>query len=109
MIYKRVAARLNAQDWVAIAIEVMIVIVGVFIGTWVANWNQERAAERDTKALLLQLGPEMLAQQQAINDTRKYFATTQRYAKTAFAGWRGDPTISDSDFVIGTYLSLIHI
>ena len=32
MIYKRVAARLRAQDWAAITIELGIVIVGVFIG-----------------------------------------------------------------------------
>ncbi len=32
MIYKRVAARLRAQDWVAITIELAIVAVGMFIG-----------------------------------------------------------------------------
>ena len=32
MIYKRVAARLQAQDWLAITIELTIVVVGVFIG-----------------------------------------------------------------------------
>ncbi len=39
MIYKRVGARLRAQDWLAIVIELGIVVLGVFIGTWVANWN----------------------------------------------------------------------
>ena len=39
MIYKRVAARLRAQDWLAITIELGIVVLGVFIGTWVANWK----------------------------------------------------------------------
>lgn len=103
MIYKRLAANLRAQNWFAISIELGIVILGVFIGTWVANWNQERAAERDTKALLIQLGPEMQAQKRAIHATRKYFASTQRYAKTALAGWHGDPSVSDSDFVIAAY------
>ncbi len=43
MIFKRAVARLGAQDWLAIAIELAIVIIGVFIGIWVANWNQERS------------------------------------------------------------------
>ena len=103
MIFKRFAANLRAQNWFAICVELGIVILGVFIGTWVANWNQERAAQRDTHSLLLQLGPEMAAQKRAINATRKYFATTQDYAKTAFAGWRGDPRVSDSQFVISAY------
>lgn len=32
MIFKRAVVRLRAQDWVAISIEVGIVIVGVFVG-----------------------------------------------------------------------------
>ena len=37
MIFKRAIAKLRAQDWMAISIELVIVIVGVFIGIWVAN------------------------------------------------------------------------
>lgn len=103
MIYKRFAANLRAQNWPAIGIELAIVIVGVFVGTWVANWNQERTARRDTETLLLQLGPEMDGQKRAISATRTYFATTQRYAQTAFAGWHGESAVSDPDFVIAAY------
>ena len=42
MIYKRVGARLKAQDWLAIAIELIIVVAGVFIGMQVSNWNADR-------------------------------------------------------------------
>ena len=52
MIYKRVAARLKGQDWAAITIELAIVIVGVFIGTQVSNWNAERL-ERQGNARVL--------------------------------------------------------
>ena len=103
MIYKRVAARLKAQDWLAITIELTIVVIGVFIGTWVANWNQERAAQRDTRALLLELGPEMATQKHNVKATRDYCFATQRYADTAFAGWRRDPNVTDSQFVIAAY------
>ena len=37
MIYKRAIAKLRGQEWSAIAIELAIVVVGVFMGTWVAN------------------------------------------------------------------------
>ena len=39
MIFKRAAAKLKAQDWTAIGIELVIVIIGVFIGTQVSNSN----------------------------------------------------------------------
>jgi hypothetical protein len=103
MIFKRFAANLRAQNWFAIGIELAIVILGVFIGTLVANWNQERTAQSDTDALLRELAPEMARQKQVVQATRAYFATTQRYADVAFAGWRHDPRVSDAQFVIAAY------
>ena len=103
MIYKRVAARLRAQDWLAITIEVGIVIVGVFIGTQVSNWNQERLEKRETQRMLAQLNPQIQAMNTYFSTARDYYATTRAYASTAIAGWRRDPKVSDADFVIAAY------
>lgn len=49
MIKRRLGERLKQQDWVGVAIELALVIVGVFLGIQVANWNdqrRERALER---------------------------------------------------------------
>ena len=32
-----------------------------------------------------------------------YYDTTNHYAQIAFAGWRGDPKVSDREFVVGTF------
>jgi hypothetical protein len=37
MVFKRAVAGLRAQDWIAITIELAIVVVGVFIGIQVAT------------------------------------------------------------------------
>ena len=103
MIYRRVAARLKAQDWLAIIIELGIVIVGVFIGTLVANANQQRLEGRETSYRLAQLKPELQRIRARADVARKYYATTRRYAETAFAAWEGDRQITDHDFVIAAY------
>jgi hypothetical protein len=103
MIYKRVAARLRAQDWLAITIEIGIVIVGVFIGTQVSNWNQQRLEKRETQRMLTQLDPQLQAMRNYFSTARDYYATTRAYAATAIAGWRSDPKVSDEDFVIAAY------
>jgi len=51
------AARLQAQDWVAITIELTIVVVGVFIGTQVSNWGTGRIERAETERMLCQLHP----------------------------------------------------
>jgi hypothetical protein len=103
MIFKRAIAKLRAQDWTAISIELAIVVVGVFIGIWVANWNQERVKKQETRAMLVQLKPELLGLRELSSSTRKYYAVTGRYADTAFAGWDRKPDVSDEEFVIAAY------
>lgn len=43
MILRRVIAHVRKQEWTAIWIDLIIVVVGVFIGIQVANWNEARA------------------------------------------------------------------
>ena len=103
MIYKRVAANLRAQNWSAIFIELAIVVVGVFIGTLVANWNQGRLESAETARRLEQLKPEVKRIQARAAFVRNYYTITRRYADIAFAGWTDDPKVSDNDFVIAAY------
>ena len=42
MILRRVVEQLKHQHWAAIAIDLVIVVLGVFIGMQVSNWNEER-------------------------------------------------------------------
>ena len=103
MIYKRAGARLKAQDWLAITIEIGIVVIGVFIGTQVSNWNAARLEKRETQRMLAQLIPNLQVLTDYYSSAHIYYGTTGRYAATAFAGWRGDPKVSDRDFVIAAY------
>jgi hypothetical protein len=103
MIYKRVAARLKAQDWVAITIELAIVVVGVFIGTQVSNWNAERLERQGNARVLHNLRPEIADMVANFRTIYAYYDATNHYAQTAFAGWRGDPEVSDRDFVVGAF------
>ena len=103
MIFKRAVAKLRAQDWTAISIELAIVVVGVFIGIWVANWNQERVKKQETREMLVQLKPELLGLRDLSSSTRNYYAVTGRYADTAFAGWDRNPDVSDEEFVFAAY------
>src|SRR5436309_1331346 len=103
MIYKRVAARLTAQDWVAITIELAIVVVGVFIGTQVSNWNAERLERQGNVRVLHNLKPEIADMIANFRTIYTYYDTSNHYAQIAFAGWRRDPKVSDRDFAVGAF------
>jgi hypothetical protein len=103
MIYKRFAANLRAQNWFAIAIELLIVIVGVFVGTLVANWNEDRLERAETVRMLEELQPQLLSLNETLSALDSFYGSTRKFATTAFAGWRGDPRVSDREFVIAAY------
>ena len=46
MILRRFSESLKQQNWAAIAIEFVLLVLGVFLGIQVANWNETRI-ERD--------------------------------------------------------------
>lgn len=103
MILRRLTANLRAQNWTAITIEFLIVVVGVFLGTQVANWNQERLEKKATNRMLDQLRPEIQNQFDFFESARTYYRTTRPYADQALAGWAGDRRVSDNQFVIAAY------
>ena len=43
MILRRLSQSLKEQNWMAIVIEFVLLVVGVFLGIQVANWNEERS------------------------------------------------------------------
>ena len=103
MIFKRAVAKLRAQDWAAITIEIAIVIIGVFIGTQVSNWNARRLEQIETREMMSRLKPELRKVLDEYQGARAYYGLTRRYAGIALAGWRGDADVSDRDFVIAAY------
>lgn len=53
MIFRRIKAHVEKENWFAVGIDFVIVVVGVFIGIQVANWNEGREDFRqETKALV---------------------------------------------------------
>lgn len=42
MLLRRVIAHFRKQEWTAIGIDFAIVVIGVFVGIQVANWNEQR-------------------------------------------------------------------
>ncbi len=61
MILKRLAKSIKSQDWFVVCIEIMIVVVGIFIGLQVDDWNKERTFYHSETELLNELKGELEA------------------------------------------------
>lgn len=59
MLLRRVIEHVRVQNWTAVVLDFVIVVVGVVIGIQVANWNQARVEQRELAASLSNLAQEV--------------------------------------------------
>lgn len=52
MIFRRIKAHIEKENWFAVGIDFFIVVVGVFIGIQVANWNASQFERREEAAIV---------------------------------------------------------
>ena len=55
MILRRFATALKEQNWAAIAIEFVLLVLGVFLGIQVANWNEDRKTQQREAEVIARL------------------------------------------------------
>ncbi len=55
MLLRRITEHVKAQNWFAVGLDFIIVVVGVFIGIQVANWNASRADHDLANRYVIQL------------------------------------------------------
>jgi hypothetical protein len=55
MILRRIIAHFRKQEWTAIGIDFVIVVIGVFFGIQVSNWNEGRIERQQERGFLVRL------------------------------------------------------
>jgi hypothetical protein len=61
MLFRRISAHVQHQNWTAVVLDFAIVVVGVFIGIQVSNWNEGRSATAREAQLIQDLHRDFLA------------------------------------------------
>lgn len=59
MLLRRVIEHVREQSWTAIAIDFVIVVIGVFVGIQVANWNEERVERQLVRGHLTEIAEDL--------------------------------------------------
>ena len=72
MLLRRMIEHVRKQDWFAVAIDFVVVVVGVFLGIQLGNWNDERVFDNHERTLLLELRAEIAQGIELTNGWREY-------------------------------------
>lgn len=103
MIVRRIVDQMRQQHWTAVAIELVIVVLGVFIGMQVSNWNQQRVTDQQaavfTEHLKADLREEDWRYQFLIAYNREVLANADR----AVDALDGTSPLPDEALLVSTY------
>ncbi len=73
MILRRVIEHVRTQNWTAVALDFLIVVVGVFIGLQVQEWSAHRAEQERIRAQLNSFREELILARGEMADVQAYY------------------------------------
>ena len=103
MIGRRVIGHLKNQQWTAFGIEFVIVVLGIFIGLRVSNWNQERTVDRQAAKFAERLKTDLREEDWAYQLQITYNREVLANAEKAASALDGTTPISDESLLICAY------
>ena len=73
MILRRIKAHVEKENWFAVGIDFCIVVVGVFIGLQVANWNEARSENQRVATQLASFQTELILARDDLAAMQAYY------------------------------------
>jgi len=103
MILRRIAAHLRKQEWTAIGIDFLIVVLGVFVATQVTNWNEEREARARAEVYSARLADDLRYEAWQLEYLIAYYKDVLTNAERAVGALTDGPALSDEQLLISAY------
>lgn len=100
---RRIRAHAAKQDWFAVAVDLAIVVIGVFLGIQASNWNQDRQDRAEAHELRLQLINNLRANEADLAARSNYYGQVQTHAISALESIGRSGRQNDEAFLIDAY------
>lgn len=103
MILRRIAEHLRKQEWTALALDFVIVVLGVFVATQVSNWNAEREARARAEVYSERLAADLRYEAWQTEYLIAYYKEVRLNAERAAGALTDGPALSDEQLLISAY------
>jgi len=90
------------QNWLAVAVDFLIVVVGVFLGIQAANWNESRKARVEERRYYAQILDDLQKDQEALKGAQRRAANFDLAAEDTLLAMRTglSPNVSPGRFAV---------
>ncbi len=103
MILRRLADRFRHHDWLAVTIELVVVILGVFIGLQAANWNEDRLTAKRGDEFTERLKADLRVEAWNHENMIGYHRQVRTNAVRAADALAGRTELSDEALLVAAY------
>lgn len=103
MLLRRVIEHVKSQSWAAIGIDFVIVVVGVFIGIQVSNWNDDLENQRIAADYVERLKADLVLEVGFWQRNARYIEATRGHTIAALDAYEKDASDLDVEFLIDLY------
>lgn len=103
MLLRRVISHVRKQEWTAIGIDFLIVVLGVFIGLQVNTWNTNRQDRERGEIYSERLKSELRFEHEYARAQLAYNRSTLRAGQLAYSGLSGKANVAEEVVLINAY------
>ncbi len=103
MILRRLVDNLKHQHWTAIGIELVIVVLGVFIGMQVSNWNTDRETDQRAAVFTQHLTEDLREEAWGYQLMIEYNQQVRANAERAEGALTGEAPLDDEALLVAAY------
>ncbi|NNU16527.1 hypothetical protein HK107_09365 [Parvularcula sp. ZS-1/3] len=107
MIFRRILEHVRTQNWIAVGIDFVIVVVGVFIGIQLGNWNEERAGQTRAVGYLERLAADLDLTTESFENNRIFREQVRDQGERALSFYEDRGSASDWQ-VISAFMEASH-
>lgn len=103
MVVRRIRDHVAEHNWFAVAIDLAIVVVGVFLGTQANDWNQNRIERQQARAYRAMLIADLQTNQANVADRAHYYRWVREHALATLADLAKPSAQLGEQFLIDAY------
>lgn len=103
MVIRRIRDHATDANWFAVAIDLLIVVIGVFLGMQASNWNEARVERQEGESYRARLVEDLRANESDLRQRRDYYSQVRHHALAALNVLEHPSTPAGEPFLIDAF------
>lgn len=103
MLLARLRRSFQEHDWFSGFIELVLLIIGLFIGFQLDRWNDERLQKKQADEYSVQLLDDLTVELRDLDNMIDYLNQVRIYGATALTAWEDNPAADPETLIISFY------